>query len=194
MSVHRQTYLDKITRWSGRGDFNWAQQCGDCRVRGNATPSPAQFRCHECFQPDLTCQVCCLKRHRMHPFHRIEVSTTILELNHLPNPRNLNVEMGRRSIRQDNLEVYRAQVAAQPLQHGLRKSCTLSRQHARIAYEWDSRGRHSVLWLHTHHTPAPPASSTPLIPSLTNCNEDMCHFRTDAPTTYAFLHHQGFNI
>ena len=32
-----------------------------------------EYRCRECFIPDLACKVCCVKRHRAHPLHRIEV-------------------------------------------------------------------------------------------------------------------------
>ncbi|KJA25187.1 hypothetical protein HYPSUDRAFT_135353 [Hypholoma sublateritium FD-334 SS-4] len=57
--------------------------------------NPPQFRCRDCFLPDLTCQVCCIRRHRLNPFHNIErwggshfVKTTlkdiglVLHLNH----------------------------------------------------------------------------------------------------------------
>jgi len=77
MNVHRQSYLDEMTRWCSRGEFRTAQQCADCIARGIAVPSPAEYRCRECFQPDLTCRSCCLKRHRVHPFHRLEVRVFI---------------------------------------------------------------------------------------------------------------------
>ena len=72
--VHRQTYLEEIIRWAGRADFRPAQQCPDCVARGTAVPGPPEYRCRECFLGDLVCQACCVRRHRMHPLHRVEVS------------------------------------------------------------------------------------------------------------------------
>lgn len=72
--LHRQTYLNEIIRWSGRGDFLHAMHCPDCISRKVEDPGMPSFRCRECFSPDLTCQSCCVKRHRNNPFHRIQAS------------------------------------------------------------------------------------------------------------------------
>ncbi|KDR83151.1 hypothetical protein GALMADRAFT_134646 [Galerina marginata CBS 339.88] len=72
METHRQHYLDEIMRWEGRGDFMHSVSCPDCASRKAATPGPAEYRCVECFLPDLLCSSCCVKRHRLHPFHRIK--------------------------------------------------------------------------------------------------------------------------
>ncbi|PPQ81349.1 hypothetical protein CVT26_014500 [Gymnopilus dilepis] len=69
---HRQSYLDEIIHWAGRGDFQKATECPDCLSRKEAEPNMAEYRCRECFIPDLCCKNCCVRRHRMHPLHRIE--------------------------------------------------------------------------------------------------------------------------
>ncbi|KAH9478965.1 hypothetical protein JR316_0009428 [Psilocybe cubensis] len=53
-------YLEEILRWAGRGDFWHTTECPDCKIRSAHPPRPAEYRCQECFTPDL------------HPFHRIE--------------------------------------------------------------------------------------------------------------------------
>ena len=62
-----------MIRWAGRGDFLGASNCPDCLARKSPTPKPPEYRCRECFLPDLVCHSCCLKRHRTHPLHCIEV-------------------------------------------------------------------------------------------------------------------------
>lgn len=71
--VHRQSYLEEMIRWAGRADFRGADGCPDCAVRRSAVVGQPEYRCWECFIPDLVCQICCVKRHRAHPLHRIEV-------------------------------------------------------------------------------------------------------------------------
>jgi hypothetical protein len=75
--LHRQDYLDEVLRWAGRADFRTAKSCADCLARSVENPGPALYRCRECFLADLVCSSCCVKRHRMHPFHRIEVSNNV---------------------------------------------------------------------------------------------------------------------
>ncbi|PPQ97896.1 hypothetical protein CVT26_013070 [Gymnopilus dilepis] len=72
MELHRQTYLDEMLRWEGRADASTQDECSDCVARLTTPPGRAEYRCSECFIPDLTCASCCVKRHRMNPFHRIE--------------------------------------------------------------------------------------------------------------------------
>ncbi|PPQ86897.1 hypothetical protein CVT25_012538 [Psilocybe cyanescens] len=74
--TYRQTYLDEILRWAGRGDFRQASTCPDCVVRSVNPPNLPAYRCRECFNPDLTCQDCCLRRHRLLPFHKIQQWTS----------------------------------------------------------------------------------------------------------------------
>jgi len=73
--VHRQVYLEEMIRWAGRGDFCGTQDCPDCVARGSAEPGRPEYRCRECAIADLVCKTCCVKRHRVHPLHRIEVCT-----------------------------------------------------------------------------------------------------------------------
>ncbi|PPQ77497.1 hypothetical protein CVT26_006143 [Gymnopilus dilepis] len=70
--LHRQTYLDEMLRWSGRGDASFQMSCQDCVSHSAGVPNAPEYRCHECFIPDLVCASCCVKRHRMQPFHRVE--------------------------------------------------------------------------------------------------------------------------
>ncbi|KAF9536717.1 hypothetical protein CPC08DRAFT_652023, partial [Agrocybe pediades] len=69
---HRQNYLDEMIRWEGRADFLTATQCPDCVAKGKPSPGVPQYRCEECFCPDLVCGECCVKRHRIQPFHHIQ--------------------------------------------------------------------------------------------------------------------------
>lgn len=71
--IHRQTYLDKMLHWEGRGEFSLQNSCPDCLTRKVPAPGLAEHRCLECFMPDLVCAACCVKRHKRHPFHRIQV-------------------------------------------------------------------------------------------------------------------------
>ncbi|PPR07725.1 hypothetical protein CVT26_003718, partial [Gymnopilus dilepis] len=69
---YRQIFLDEMLRWSGRGDFQHAENCPDCLARSSSSPGIPEYRCAECMVPDLTCSSCCVRRHRLQPFHRIE--------------------------------------------------------------------------------------------------------------------------
>ncbi|PPQ81057.1 hypothetical protein CVT25_014571 [Psilocybe cyanescens] len=71
-TTYRQEYLDEILRWVGRGDFHQANHCPNCISRSIETPGCAEYRCRECISPDLTCLTCCIKRHRLTPFHCVE--------------------------------------------------------------------------------------------------------------------------
>ena len=70
----RNTYLDEMLRQEGRGDFSRDVDCPDCVSRGAAQVNTAEFRCRDCFLPDLTCAMCLIRRHRLNPFHTIDVS------------------------------------------------------------------------------------------------------------------------
>ncbi|PPQ83180.1 hypothetical protein CVT26_015495 [Gymnopilus dilepis] len=103
--LFRDLYLNELLRWEGRGDA-WSSGetfCSDCRARKVENAQVGIFRCRDCFVPHLTCKGCCLRRHRMLPFHNIEqwngvmfVKTCLkdlglrVQLNHLgmtcPNP------------------------------------------------------------------------------------------------------------
>ncbi|KAF9470843.1 hypothetical protein BDN70DRAFT_901798 [Pholiota conissans] len=72
MNLHRQVYLNEIVRWAGRGDFRTAKHCPDCMSRCAESLGSPEYRCKECFQPDLVCKSCCVKRHRVHPLHVIK--------------------------------------------------------------------------------------------------------------------------
>ncbi|KAJ3503439.1 hypothetical protein NLJ89_g8431 [Agrocybe chaxingu] len=68
---YRTVYLEELCRFSGRGDFR-AAACPDCTSRRSDVVGAAEYRCNECFMPDLTCSGCCIRRHRTHPFHCIQ--------------------------------------------------------------------------------------------------------------------------
>lgn len=72
----REEYLQEIIRHDGRGEWGSASGCPDCHVRGEHGIS-AQYRCRECFLDDLVCKGCCLRRHKQHPLHIIEVCTSL---------------------------------------------------------------------------------------------------------------------
>ena len=75
MTSHRDQYLDEMIRWDGRGDYysNGISLCPDCVGRKSTSPGQADHRCRECYSPVLTCKACCIRRHRLEPFHWIEV-------------------------------------------------------------------------------------------------------------------------
>jgi len=77
MEVHREEYLLEMVRWSGRGDFRTAKQCPDCIARHAEAPGDPRLRCLECALPDLVCTSCCLRRHKLHPFHWIQVGNGV---------------------------------------------------------------------------------------------------------------------
>ncbi|KDR64862.1 hypothetical protein GALMADRAFT_82591, partial [Galerina marginata CBS 339.88] len=82
----------------GRGDA-WVEGeavCSDCTARKVQSPAPGVYRCTECILPSLLCKECCLRRHRILPFHTIKewtgtafIRTTLkalglcLQLNHM---------------------------------------------------------------------------------------------------------------
>jgi len=74
MEQYREVYLLEMMRWSGRGDFRTAKHCPDCLARQVEAPGEPRFRCLECALPDLVCNLCCLRRHKLHPFHWVQVS------------------------------------------------------------------------------------------------------------------------
>lgn len=69
----RDKYLNELLRHEGRGDFARETRCPDCLSRGAEEPSLAEYRCSNCFLPDLTCRTCFIRRHKMNPFHNVEV-------------------------------------------------------------------------------------------------------------------------
>ncbi|PPQ99597.1 hypothetical protein CVT26_009183 [Gymnopilus dilepis] len=70
--LHRSSYLDEISRLSGRADFRTASKCPDCVSRNVSLAGPPVYRCEECYLPDLVCESCCIRRHKLHPLHLIE--------------------------------------------------------------------------------------------------------------------------
>lgn len=73
MNLHHQAYLEEIACWAGRGDFHNAKDCPDCIAHCVEKPGSPEYRYEECFLPDLVCSSCCVKWHRVHPFHWIQV-------------------------------------------------------------------------------------------------------------------------
>jgi hypothetical protein len=72
---YRGVYLDEFMQHEGRGDFMTEEKCPDCVARKVKNDIPAaEYRCRDCFIPDLVCSSCCVRRHRQQPLHRIEVS------------------------------------------------------------------------------------------------------------------------
>lgn len=76
----RQSYLEELIRWEGRGDYMRDSSCPDCVSRGREPPSAPEFRCLDCFLPDLTCRECCVRRHRLNPLHIVEVRSNFIFL------------------------------------------------------------------------------------------------------------------
>ncbi|KAL0566206.1 hypothetical protein V5O48_015811 [Marasmius crinis-equi] len=70
MEHYREKYLDELIRGDGRGDFAF-EDCLDCVARKGEVQK-AVYRCKDCFQRDLKCKECCLRRHRLDPLHRMQ--------------------------------------------------------------------------------------------------------------------------
>ncbi|KAL0567412.1 hypothetical protein V5O48_014573 [Marasmius crinis-equi] len=68
---YRAKYLDELIRNDGRGDFGLSA-CVDCQAKGVEKAEAGIYRCKQCFLGDLTCQNCCVRRHRLNPLHRIQ--------------------------------------------------------------------------------------------------------------------------
>jgi hypothetical protein len=69
-------YLDEMIRWEGRGDAMDETDYRECHARVSLRPGVPEYRCLDCFLPDLTCHDCCVKQHCMYPLHVIEVGTS----------------------------------------------------------------------------------------------------------------------
>jgi hypothetical protein len=75
----RDEYLDELLRLEGRGEFT-SPTCPSCVhdafdvFDDSSTPSPPSIRCQDCFTGELLCEKCCVRLHRQHPLHVIEVS------------------------------------------------------------------------------------------------------------------------
>ncbi|KAG6822028.1 hypothetical protein H0H92_015595, partial [Tricholoma furcatifolium] len=55
---HRQSYLEEILRYEGRGDGRVWDKCMDCQARSEAELGNAEICCQECFSPELVCPPC----------------------------------------------------------------------------------------------------------------------------------------
>lgn len=77
---YREVYLNEFLRWEGRGDALNIKHCPDCVARGVEEPATPEYRCRDCFLPDLVCRGCCIRRHRVHCFHSVEVSNALFHL------------------------------------------------------------------------------------------------------------------
>ena len=76
---HRSAFLNEMIRTAGRGDFRKDSHCPDCISRDVDPPGQPVYRCKECFIPDLACKSCCIRRHENLPFHRVEVSISVVQ-------------------------------------------------------------------------------------------------------------------
>jgi hypothetical protein len=50
--------------------------CRDYVARGVQAPRAPVYRCLDCFLPDLICQDCCIRQHRLQLLHVIEVCSS----------------------------------------------------------------------------------------------------------------------
>ena len=78
MENARDLYLDEMVKFEGRGDFAQDERCSDCLSRGMKDINCAEYRCRNCFLPDLTCSACLIRRHKLNPFHNVDVSEVFL--------------------------------------------------------------------------------------------------------------------
>lgn len=69
----REAYLKELMSHEGRG-YDPPERCPDCSV------SPAIYQCKGCFGRELVCKDCIVKRHKLLPFHRIQVKCISLNV------------------------------------------------------------------------------------------------------------------
>lgn len=115
---YRQAYLDEMTRFAGRADFQGAKQCPDCVARKAEVLGSAEYRCEECLLPDLCCGPCCIRRHRMQPFHRIKVLFSFHHVLVCTDSRAIS-EMVRPFVFGGFSEILRSQDTTQPCKYVL---------------------------------------------------------------------------
>lgn len=73
-----QAYCDEMMRHESRGECRTLKSCVECETRREQKKGPPTYRCRDCYMDDLLCSRCCLRRHRLNPLHRIEVSNVLL--------------------------------------------------------------------------------------------------------------------
>ena len=132
----RDLYLDELLRWEGRGDFIRDQHCPDCISRGSTEPSAPEFRCRDCFLPDLTCKICFIRRHRLNPFHTVEVRAHFF-----PQQQCLTlypVALGWGLICSNYAQRRRPGHTPKPCWPQMSKSCALRPTSANNPYHWHS--------------------------------------------------------
>ncbi|KAL0576155.1 hypothetical protein V5O48_005823 [Marasmius crinis-equi] len=64
----QEIFVHELLRHKGRGNARGQHTCPDC---GDSSRD-AIYRCTECFMGVLLCQSCCVRRHTLLPFHRVE--------------------------------------------------------------------------------------------------------------------------
>ncbi|KAL0571405.1 hypothetical protein V5O48_010556 [Marasmius crinis-equi] len=147
---YQESYLDKLLRSDGRGDFRYVQ-CVDCQARGVLLKEGITTRllwCKTCFGGDLVCPGCCVKRHRLNPLHRIECwelgtfkpaslkeEGLVIRLNHIsspcPSPRKLHKDLEilhTNGIHQVTVEFCECNRRVEPYIQLLRRNIYLSTQ------------------------------------------------------------------
>lgn len=96
------SYLDDLLSLEGRGEFI-SPRCPSCSIDDFdaftaefLVPGPEPcIRCKDCFTGELVCESCCVRLHRQHPLHVIEVRwlvqyfislvlTTVAEMEWIP--------------------------------------------------------------------------------------------------------------
>jgi len=119
MEKYRDAYLDELIRWDGRGDLSsdGLAECPDCVSYKSETPGHADHRCLECYTPILTCKACCVRRHHMDPFHRIQVQLLLHPAPPLTYDRALDMDRQFLStnVAQEHGSSHPAQPPQQPL-------------------------------------------------------------------------------
>ena len=73
MELHWQSYLDEMVHWTGQADARDTNKCPDYVTCSAPILGAPEYHYADCFQPNLTCATCCIRRHRGHLLHRIEV-------------------------------------------------------------------------------------------------------------------------
>ena len=193
MEQYREIYLLEMIRWSGRGDFRTAKQCPDCLAQQAETPGEPRFRCLECALPNLVCSSCCMKRHKLHPFHWIQVcgyQTLIRTITHLP----CLSGMGPEPLRTQVTEVAQIEVSAGTRQHVLRKRYSVSCRYGRSAYQRNTSRCNRLLRLLERSTPSHTTAASAALSRIAAHSQDLRDLLSSSTTPQTCTGDEGIHL
>lgn len=180
-----------MIRHEGRGDFARDTRCPDCVSRANKDVGMAEFRCRDCFLPDLTCRACFIRRHRVNPFHIVDVSTvptclTFVDL--FPSA------LGWVLLLPDYFERHGPNNSAQSCQLQVRGPDPLLREDSSDTHHRRSRRIPVLLRLYSRNSERSSTSSPRAIPSKPTTSSNMRNVSAFETHAHLFTHGENINL